>query len=192
MRPIFLIRHVAVDIAPGTPAAEWRLSEEGRAAAERLATLPIFAGIGALYTSPEGKARATGAPLARRYGLALTSHPDLAELRRGSTHIAGRAAYEAAVAAAFALPDGSADGWEPAAAAQRRIVACVRELAARERGPFAIVSHGLVLSLLAAALAGQPRVDLAAWRALPLPALAVLNADTWQLAAPFSPVDIDA
>jgi broad specificity phosphatase PhoE len=188
MQPLFLVRHAPVKVDLSIPAHEWQLSAEGYTLAERLAALPIFAGLRTVWASPEPKAQATAKPLAHHYAASLLVHPDLSELRRSPTNIADREAYETAVRQAFANPETSVAGWERAAHAQRRIVGCVLELAAQTREPMAVVSHGLVLSLLLAHLRGQSQVDFAEWRSIPLPALAIVDADTWRVAAPFRSV----
>ncbi|HEX6288184.1 MAG TPA: histidine phosphatase family protein [Herpetosiphonaceae bacterium] len=188
IQPLFLIRHAPVTIDLTVPSEQWQLSAEGRALAERIAALPILRDLRTVWSSPEPKAQATARPLAARHAAALVIQPDLAELRRGPANLPDRAAYDAAVRAAFARPDRSISGWEPARDARRRIVGCVRAVAAQASGPIAVVSHGLVLSLLLAHLRGQDRVDVAEWRSIPLPALAIVDSLTWKIIAPFHPV----
>jgi broad specificity phosphatase PhoE len=188
MQTIFLVRHAEVSLDLTVAAEHWKLSTAGQAWAERLAALSIFANLDTVWTSPEPKAQATAQPLAYRQSARLFIHPDLAELQRGPTNIPDRESYEAAVRNAFDQPEHSIEGWERAADAQRRIVGCVMSLAAETPGSFAIVSHGLVLALLLARLRGQPHVDVAEWRAIPLPALAIVDRATWRLVAPFQSV----
>ena len=188
MQPLFLIRHAPVALDLGVPAERWQLTAEGHVLAERLAALPILTGLRAVWSSPEPKAQATARPLARRYAVPHLVHHDLAELRRGPTNIPDQDMYAAAVRQAFASPATSIAGWERTDDAQRRIVGCVRELAAQTSEPFAVVSHGLVLSLLLAHIRGQSEVDFAEWRAIPLPALALVDRSTWRVVTPFRSV----
>lgn len=185
---LFLIRHAPVELDLAVPSERWTLSAEGRELAERLAALPILADLQAVWSSPEPKAQATAQPLVHRHGTAFLIHPHLSELQRGPTNLPDHEAYEAAVRQTFANPATSSGGWERACDAQRRIITGVNEIAAQASGPVAIVSHGLVLSLLVAHLRGEAQVDIAEWRAIPLPALAVMDRDTWQLVAPFQSV----
>jgi broad specificity phosphatase PhoE len=189
MQPIFLIRHAQVQLDLNVSAERWELNTAGRAMAERLAALPLFANLHMVWTSPEPKAQATARPLAERHQAQLVIQPDLRELQRGPTNLPDRAAYESAVREAFEQPESSVGGWERAADAQRRIAGCVTALAATPSQPCAVVSHGLVLALLVAQLRAQPHVDLAEWRAIPLPAIAVLDQATWQLVTPFRSVE---
>jgi broad specificity phosphatase PhoE len=170
------------------PSSEWQLSEQGFLLASHLALLPIFGAVSAVYTSPELKAVATGQPLGTRFAVPLIEHPGLSELKRGQTNIAGREAYERMVRIAFGRPHESVSGWERATDAQQRIIATVEQLAAQHVAPFAVVSHGLVLSLLMAHFNGSVTVDYHAWRAIPLPALAAIDTATWQVLTPFMDV----
>lgn len=187
-QPLFLVRHAPVEMNLAIAAEHWTLSTEGRELAKRLAALPILANLQAVWSSPEPKAQATAQPLVDRHSAAFLIHPDLAELQRGPSNLPDQAAYETAVRQAFANPETSCCGWERAGAAQRRIVAAASEIAAQAGRPTAIVSHGLVLSLLVAYLRRATHVNIDEWRALPLPALAVMDCDTWQLIEPFESV----
>lgn len=187
-QPLFLVRHAPVELNLAVAAEHWTLSAEGCELAERLAALPILENLQAVWSSPELKAQATAQPLVDRHNAAFLIHPDLTELQRGPSNLPDRKAYETAVRRAFANPETSCGGWERAGAAQRRIVAAVNRIAAQNSGPVAIVSHGLVLSLLIAYLRRETHVNIDEWRALPLPALAVIDRDTWQLIEPFESV----
>jgi broad specificity phosphatase PhoE len=189
MKPLFLIRHAPVTLELDRPSDQWTLTSEGIALAQQLAALPIIDSLDAVYTSPEPKARETARPLAERFGLHLLHRDALRELDRGPANLPGRTAYDAAVERAFSDPEQSMNGWERAVDAQTRIVACVREADRQHAGPIAIVSHGLVLSLLLAHLREQPRVDFAEWRAIALPALAIVDRETWRVAEPFGSVE---
>ncbi|HEY0734571.1 MAG TPA: histidine phosphatase family protein [Herpetosiphonaceae bacterium] len=187
---LFLIRHAPVEQNMAVAAEHWTLSAEGRELAARLAALPILENVQAVWSSPEPKAQATAQPLVDRHKAAFLIHPDLAELQRGPSNLPDRETYETAVRQAFANPDISSGAWERAGDAQRRIVAAVSEIAAQASGPVAIVAHGLVLSLLVAYVRRETHVNVEEWRALPLPALAVMDGDTLQLIEPFQCVKI--
>ncbi|MBV9789841.1 MAG: histidine phosphatase family protein, partial [Chloroflexi bacterium] len=169
-------------------AEQWTLSDQGRELAQKLAALPILANLQTVWSSPEPKAQATAQPLADLHSAAFLIHPHLSELQRGPSNLPDRETYEAAVRQAFANPTTSSGGWERACDTQQRIVTAVSEIAAQADGPVAIVSHGLILSLLVAHLRGETHVDTAEWRAIPLPALAVMDRETWQLIVPFESV----
>ncbi|MFZ5825268.1 MAG: histidine phosphatase family protein [Bacillota bacterium] len=185
MSPIYLIRHAEVHPIEGLPAAQWPLTERGRQQAEAIAGLPFWGEVRAVYSSPEAKAMETVAPAARRYQLPVTPVDDLRELERTpGLH----PDYHAAVAACFAEPERSCNGgWEPAGAARRRITEAIAQIA-RQEGPVAVVSHGLVYALFLAGLNGCPAPTVPEWRAIPMPGWAVVDLTTRQVMHPFSPV----
>jgi broad specificity phosphatase PhoE len=158
------------------PPPTWPLTPAGRAAARRLARLPLFRDVSLVATSPEPKARDTAAPIAARAGLPLRQEDDLREVDRGRTPILARAEYVDLVRRY--LTGERVEGWEPPDVAHGRFARCVDRLVAESAGPLAVVSHGLVLSLW---LGLSPEE----WERIPLPAVAVADAETRRLARPF-------
>ena len=173
MRRLVLVRHAQVRIDPELRPGLWELTAEGRADAERLSQLPVFAGVEAIVTSPEPKARATAEPIAKAAGVELRVEQELREAERGPAPVADRARFVAQVDAW--LGGAAVPGWESRDAAAARIVACVARLLEALAGDVALVSHGTVLSLYLAWLRGEERVALAEWEAIPLPAVAVVD-----------------
>ncbi len=173
MRRLVLVRHAQVRLEPDLPPRLWELTAEGQAAAEGLARLAVFAGIEAVVTSPEPKARATAEPIAAAAGVELRVEPDLREAERGAAPIDDRAAFVARVDAW--LGGSAVSGWEERDVASARIVGCVSRLLGESSGDLVLVSHGIVLSLYLAWLRGHERVDLDEWEAIPLPAIAVVD-----------------
>jgi broad specificity phosphatase PhoE len=83
--------------------------------------------------------------------------PALGENDRSATGYLPPDQFEAMADRFFAEPERSVDGWEPAAAAQARIVAAVDHVLAHSPpGDVAIVAHGGVGTLLLCALRGVP------------------------------------
>jgi broad specificity phosphatase PhoE len=179
LRRLVLVRHAAVELVEGVPPSEWRLTDEGHADARRLAALPVFGDVALVATSPEGKARGTARPIAAP----IRVEEDLREVERRRTFVVARSAYVDLVDRYFA--GGRVEGWEPVADARARIVGCIERLLADTAGDLVVVSHGLVLSLYLADLRGQPRVDLAEWEAIPLPAVAVVGVAARRILAPW-------
>jgi broad specificity phosphatase PhoE len=171
---LYLVRHSAVTVRPERPAPQWHLSPEGRAAADRLAEQPYWAGMRGLHTSPEPKAVATAQRIAARHGLPLRIERDLREVERRVWVDSG---YREQVRRYLAAEQ--IDGWEPRDAARDRVRACIDALAGRHAGLEAgIVSHGLVLTLY---LAGLLSLDGAAayelWGRIRFPDMAVVDAE---------------
>ncbi len=139
-----LVRHAAVVVDPSVPSTEWRLSEEGRAAARSL----IFdVGADGALTSPEPKAAET-AELAR---LGARVDERLREVERPWSDD-----YVTEVRRWF---DGEElPGWE------RREDALERLHAALDGFAGVAVSHGLAISLYAG-------LSFDEWAMLPFPAV---------------------
>lgn len=176
-RTVYLVRHAEVTIDETVPAHEWQLSTAGRAQAAGLAAAPCWARLARVASSPEPKALDTAAPIAARAGLQVELDEGLREVRRGSTWVVGAERYIAQVAKYFATPAQPQAGWEPVPDAQARVLESVERLAPDGRGPICVVSHGLLLSLLVAALLGRAATTIEEWRSIPLPAVAVVDLD---------------
>ena len=168
-----LVRHAQVRLDPEVPPQEWELTDEGRAAAERLARLEVFAGIETVVTSPERKARGTAEPIAAAAGVELRVEPDLREAERDAPAVDDRAAFVARVN--VWLGGGDVPGWEERDVASARIVDCISRILDEVSGDLVVVSHGTVLSLYLAWVRRHERVDLDEWEAIPLPAVAVVD-----------------
>jgi broad specificity phosphatase PhoE len=156
---LYLIRHVEVELRDGARPEEWLPTTAGLEAAERLAREPFVPDLTLVASSSEPKAVATARPLAAAARTRLLLEDDLREVTR-TTPILERDAYLALVARYLAGEE--IPGWEPAAAARARFAACVERLAAEAPGPFAVVTHGLVISLYLG-------YGVDEWRALRLP-----------------------
>ena len=169
---LYLIRHAAVVVRPDLPGPLWRLSAEGRAAAEALANEPFWAGLRVVCTSPEPKALATAQRIAARHGLPIRIEADLREVEHRVWVAAGYRQQ-----ALRYLAGAAVDPWEPREAAQRRVRTCIDQLVTEdERSDIGIVSHGLVLTLYLADLLGLD-ADAAQelWSATRFPDVAVVD-----------------
>jgi broad specificity phosphatase PhoE len=184
-RPLYLVRHAEVLLRGDVPMTAWQLSPTGEQQARHLARSPVWRELTLIASSPESKAVATAQPIAEAAALDLRIEPDLHEVDRGVTPLVPRSEYDGLVAAHFASPGESVGGWEPAVEAARRTVECIERLAASAPGALCIVSHGLVLSHFLAHLRDLPAPDVDEWRAIPLPAVAVVDAGSWTEVAPF-------
>jgi broad specificity phosphatase PhoE len=183
---IVLVRHAAAEAGPQQPAALWPLADEGRAGARALAGEPIWRAIAHIYASPEAKAHETAQIIAGMNGISVSVIEDLREVVRPTgqwfdeRHPGG---YAGAVADYFAAPSAAVHGWEPAVAAQMRIRSCVDTLRGWQPQPFAVVGHGLTLSLYVAAIAGADAATI--WTAIALPDLAVVDPVQGVIVRPF-------
>jgi broad specificity phosphatase PhoE len=163
MPKIYLIRHAETE-QQGDDASQWPLSERGEEQVEQLAQQSFWDEVRVIASSPERKALETVQNIALMRHIPLRIHDDLRELQRTPEYIDD---YEARVLEVFQKPAVSIGGWERAADAQARILACFEELV-REHGdaPFAIVLHGMVLALLLATLENAVGYAFDIWQTL--------------------------
>lgn len=122
-------------------------------------------------SSPEPKAHQTAG---RLRGGPVELVDDLAEQRRGPTWWPDPADFAAVVRRSVRHPDVPAvAGWETSSATRRRVGSAVRALL-RAPGDLVLVGHGTAWTLLVADLTGQ-EPDLAAWQAMAMPDVCVLE-----------------
>lgn len=160
---IYLITHAHTEQMPEVAVDGWRLSARGEEQARKLAAAPFWANVDRVVVSSEPKALATVADVvnARRLSVWIDSRFD--ELRRSGWC----ENYGEQVAAVFAEPSRSVNGWEAAEAVRARVRTGLADLQSRFAGEtLALVGHGLCLSLLRAAILGQATVDFSAWQRL--------------------------
>jgi broad specificity phosphatase PhoE len=184
-RRVILVRHARPRTRPRIPAPEWELSEEGQAAARRLAALGLFEHATSLYSGPEPKMQATLASVAEERGLAVQSLPEFAESRVGGWLDQGP--FLAAAGRYLSSPDQpAAPGWETASAVATRFSAAIERLCGYHPpvvhpghinpGTFAVVSGGRALSAYLAVLFAYPAEQtFQLWRTLRMPDVAVVE-----------------
>ena len=151
------LTHPEVDIDPEAPVVDWSLSARGRERA-RLAG-QLFAGVSAIFSSPEAKAEQTADVVGSVVGRSVTTVPGLAEVDRAATGYLPEPAFWANYQEFIERPSVSARGWETATTAQSRIVETVSSLIASAEvagGDVLLVSHGGVGALLLCHLTGTP------------------------------------
>lgn len=154
--------------------------------AQCLARHALWRRVSVIYSSDESKATATARVVASQTGIAWQTRACLGELDRTAFQPPDKAAYRSAVARMLSNPDRSIRGWETRAAAERRIVTCLEQLVLETRDvPMAIISHGLVLTLLVDHLAGLMD-PFEFWQDIEFASVAILDAESWELVAPFS------
>lgn len=172
---LILIKHAMPDVVPGKPASTWLLSDDGKRAcrplAERLRIhTPEF-----IVTSTEPKANETGLRVSSILGIPFESAPDLHEHRRDTVPYHDSAEeWHASIARFFNQPDDVVLGEESAAQAGDRFAGAIEQVVQRHpERTVAIVSHGTVISLYVARIAGVDPFPL--WQRLGLPSFVVLS-----------------
>ncbi|MEO1734386.1 MAG: histidine phosphatase family protein [Pseudomonadota bacterium] len=149
-RLLHFMTHADVVIDPKIEVPDWPLNDRGRARHADGARADYATAISAVYASNERKARDGAAILAKALGVEMQIVPDLHENDRSATGFLPKVEFETVADAFFAQPDQSVRGWEPARAAQSRIVAAVTRIAEQDATPgdIGIVAHGGVGTLL--------------------------------------------
>ena len=115
---LILVKHGKPSIEPDRPRSSWALSEEGRAAAVRLAGKLAAYEPTRLLASPEIKATDTARAMGGVLGLDVQVDPDLSEHRADENPFVSAAEFEANVARLFAEPDLLVMGEETGASAR--------------------------------------------------------------------------
>ena len=150
------VTHPEVVIDPRIATPRWGLSSLGRSRAERFANHPLVTDLTRLVSSTETKALELAAILAAGCGAPVDSGDKFDENDRRSTGFVPSVRFEALADALFAHPDESAEGWETARDAQRRVVGGFTDVLARHdvTKPIGFAGHGAVGTLLKCHLGG--------------------------------------
>ncbi len=169
---LYLIRHSAVAPDPNQPGPQWRLSPEGREAADALAREPFWKELRGIHTSVELKAVATAQRIAAPNELPIRIERDLREVE-------GRTWVESGYADLVRgyLAGDPPDGWEPLDAARSRVRACIDSIVNRHADlSVGIVSHGIVLTLyLADVLSLDADAAIELWGSIRFPDVAIFD-----------------
>ena len=183
---LILIRHARSAPDPQRNPREWDLTEEGHAAARRLAALGLLDRADAFYAGPEPKMVHTIEPAAMSRDRQVHEDAAFAETHSGGW-VGGDAEFQETIRRFIERPDEPAgDGWETAAAARERFSAGVERLRAeyepnvsRDRvlpGTIVICTGGRMLAAyLSPLLAWTPADTFTRWQSRKMPDLAVLE-----------------
>ncbi len=177
---LILVKHAHSQVNPATPPRTWSLSAEGRRRCAPLAEKLKPYAPAALVSSDEPKARQTAELVGAALGLAPSIVPNLHEhVRDGEPFASSQDAFEEQVRQLMAEPDRCVYGAESAEAARARFAAALGALPATR--PLAVVAHGTVIALFAAAHNGLD--PFALWQGLGLPSFVVLDEPGFELRA---------
>lgn len=167
MRRLVLVRHSIPEIRREVPAAEWRLSETGAARAAAFASQLDPGTARTVFSSQEPKAIDTARALAGAWGLDVEPVPGLHEHERPEAHILSRQEFDARVRMIFERPSELVFGVETGNQARRRFTKAVMRLVSDSTGDVVLVSHGTVMTLFAASVAGVEPFSF--WKAQAMP-----------------------
>lgn len=172
-RSIYVIKHADPTVQPDIPAEQWTLSARGIEEARRIAETARTWGLRAVYSSFEGKAKATALIIAEPADLQVRVIEGLEELRLGQW-IANADDFNGLVRQILETPSESVSGAEAAAGAATRFERAMKVVMQREL-PAAVVSHGRIMAAYLSCVLGE-RDAFAVWRAMPFGAVARVDA----------------
>lgn len=177
MTRIVLIRHAMPQMEEGVPAADWKLSPQGAAAATALAARLTRFAFTAIACSHEPKAVETASAIAQVLELPVAIDEAFAETQRRTVGWLSRAEIDAGVRRLLENPSEIVYGEESADAAYTRFAAAVGRLLENASSDIAVVTHGTVLSVYASRVA--PIADVFAfWKSLKLPDAILLEGNS--------------
>lgn len=180
MRKLILIKHAKPAVDEGVPSHEWRLSEEGRRRCEPLAARLKAHDPSAVISSDEPKALETAQIIAGAMGMQVEQEPGFGEHDRSNVPMMLSRDFISTMALFFKDRGRLVIGRETAEQAAQRIAQAIdRAIESHPAGNIAIVTHGTVLALFAAAHGAGDAFLL--WRRLGLPSLVLFSLPELQL-----------
>jgi broad specificity phosphatase PhoE len=177
---LILIRHSQSQPIPGVDAQRWPLAPEGQGRAAALAPRLARYQPGVVFSSYERKAVQTAQIVAEGLHIPYVLWPGLHEHVRTAVPYFDRATFLNLVQDFFARPDELIFGSESANQTLTRFEDALDDLVSSyPRRTIAAVSHGTVLSLYLAPVAGRDPFEF--WQSLGEPAFAVLRLPSFEL-----------
>jgi 2,3-bisphosphoglycerate-dependent phosphoglycerate mutase len=174
MRKLVLIKHAKPLTEQDVPSHQWRLSEAGRQSCRRLAEIVARHDPAAIVTSEEPKALETGTIIADSLGKPVRTADGLQEHDRSNVPMMDSREFISTMALFFKDRHRLVLGLETAEESLHRVSRALDQvLGADPRGNVAVVTHGTVLALFAAARGAGDGFHL--WRRLGLPSLMVFS-----------------
>lgn len=171
---LILVKHSLPEIQESLPAREWKLSEEGRLRAGRLAEQLIQYHPEIIISSTEPKAAETAQIISEKLHTKYQIVDGLHEHDRSSTPYLSRDHFENSVRELFANPDELVFGNETADEAYERFArAAYSILESFPHKTIVIVAHGTVISLFVSRLTAMSVLSL--WQELGLPSFLVMD-----------------
>ncbi|MDJ0945632.1 MAG: histidine phosphatase family protein [Kiloniellales bacterium] len=167
-RRLHRVRHGPVVVDPERDSRDWVLAAEAAPLILALSDGLSGRGLRRVLASPQGKAVATARILAEALALPVEVRDGLEEHHRlKAQQGASEAAFRADMARLFARPEEVVFGSKSAAAALARFRGALSGIMAESDADELVVSHGTVISLLAAAGGNGRAEDI--WASLRLP-----------------------
>jgi broad specificity phosphatase PhoE len=171
---LILVKHSLPEIEEDRPANTWKLSEEGRLRAHRLAEQLEGFEPEVIVSSNERKAKETAEIVASELHLDVQIVPDLHEHNRSNVPYLSRDAFQGLILEFFQKPEELVFGGETADQAYTRFYRTVHSVLNEHiNKTVVIVTHGTVISLFVSQLTGSSALEL--WNKLGLPSFVVMD-----------------
>ncbi len=188
LRKLVLVRHSMPEVNADTPASDWSLSETGRHRAVLLAERLTGLNPDVIWSSREPKAVETAEIVADSLGVPVQVADGLEEHHRtGGSFLPTQGEFEAAIARFFCEPDRLMFGTETANEALDRFSSAIDLVIDCVRTDTVVITHGTVMTLYVARLAGVQHMSF--WRRLGLPSFVVLTLPEMQVSEVVESVD---
>ncbi len=188
MRRLILVKHSMPDVEPERPASTWSLGDTGRRRAELLAVRLDDYSPDMIWTSKEPKAMETAEIVAEGFGVPVQVADGLEEHHRtGGPFLPTQGEFEAAIERFFCEPDRLMFGTETANEALDRFSSAIDLVIDGVRTDTVVITHGTVMTLYVARLAGVQHMSF--WRRLGLPSFVVLTLPEMQVSEVVESVD---
>ena len=173
MHRLVLVKHSMPEIERDKPASAWKLGEVGRRRSELLAARLSEFSPEVIWSSSEPKAIETAQIVASEFSVPVEIADGLEEHHRDNVPFLSKEVFEEAVERFFRCPDRLVLGTETAEQASNRFAAAIEKVIDAGQADSIVVTHGTVMTLYVASLAGVQ--TMAFWRRLGLPSYVVLT-----------------
>ena len=174
MRRLVLVKHSMPEIEPEKPASAWKLGGFGRRRAELLAGRLSEFSPDVIWSSREPKAIETAEIVAGERRVPVEIADGLEEHHRDNVpFLSSKDEFEEAIERFFRYPDRLVLGRESANQARDRFAAAIDKVIDAGQADSIVVTHGTVMTLYVASVAGVQRMGF--WRRLGLPSYVVLT-----------------
>lgn len=174
---LILVKHSLPELETDRPANMWKLSEEGKLRARRLAEELAEFGPEVIISSDELKAEQTAEIVATQLHLQLQVIPNLHEHDRSNVPFLSHNVFQSSIQEFFQKPNDLVLGRETANQAYARFYRSVHSiLIEHENRTIVIVTHGTVISLFVSRLTGRSGFEL--WSQLGLPSFVAMDLES--------------
>ena len=173
MHRLVLVKHSMPEIERDKPASAWKLGEVGRRRSELLAARLSEFSPEVIWSSSEPKAIETAQIVASEFSVPVEIADGLEEHHRDNVPFLSKEVFEGAVERLFRCPDRLVLGTETAEQASNRFATAIDKVTDAGQADSIVVTHGTVMTLYAAGVAGVQTIDF--WRRLGLPSYVVLT-----------------